>query len=52
MSGKKQIAKAKKEKAKLYRKCRGVWFPVPGTRVLQNKKRQVKPDFDNDSEST
>ena len=46
MSGRIQIAKSKKQKAKLYKKQRGVWLFNPVTRVKKNKKRLYKPDFD------
>ena len=45
MSGRKQIVKAKKLKAKLYRQGKTrILFSV-GTRVQKNKKKDVKPSF-------
>lgn len=45
MSGRKQIAKAKKAKAKLYKHERKVWTFNPVTRVLKNKKKDWKPSL-------
>lgn len=46
MSGRKQIAKAKKAKAKLYRQGKTRVLFNTGTRVQKNKKKDYKPDFD------
>ena len=46
MSGRKQVAKTRKLKAKLYRQGKTrILFNV-GTRVQKNKKKDVKPSFD------
>ena len=46
MSGRKQVAKAKKAKVKLYRQGKTRIMFNCSTRVQKNKKRDVKPKFD------
>ena len=46
MSGRKQIAKAKKAKAKLYRQGKTRVLFNTMTRVHRNKKKEYKPPFE------
>ena len=45
MSGRKQVAKAKKAKAKLYRQGKTRIMFNCSTRVQKNKKKDIKPGF-------